>query len=96
MLVKNLLIQSSKITSRQSFAYSTRSYSSIHINTMNIMLGSKRSYTLTQDMNGPNTIKTTSSTSTSIKSGKKNETKPYPVVSSDNEDIETVAGHTRV
>lgn len=98
MFAKNLILKTSRMSSQSSSMY-MRSYSSIHINTMNIMLGGKTNPAFTlQEMNGPNTtVKTSSSSSSSIQSSnKKIETKPFPVVSTDNEDIETAAGHTKV
>ena len=101
MFAKNLISNTTRMTIQSSTkSMYLRSYSSIHINTMNIMLGNKTnpSFSL-QEMNGPNTtIKTSSNSSNSSiqSSNKKIETKPFPVVSTDNEDIESAAGHTKV
>lgn len=100
MFAKNLILKTSRMTSQSSSLTSMylRSYSTIHINTMNIMLGGKTNPAFTlQEMNGPATIQTSSTSSSSIQSSnKKIETKPFPVVSTDNEDIESAAGHTKV
>lgn len=72
-----------------------KAYSTININPMNIML-STRYTALNTNMNDPNDVKTSSSSTNTVKIGRKGETKPFPVVSTDNEDVETVSEHIRV